>query len=179
VRTPATATRPVRLGKVLEFMGLLWAVDHELESLSKRMYAAHGVTGPQRLALRIVGHSPGIAAGRLAEVLRVHPSTLTGVLHRLVRRGLVARRRDPADARRALFELTARGRGVDALRAGTVEAAIRRAVRRLPAARLSALEGMLRAVAQSLAREARRAPARPWGAPAGSARRGSERSDDL
>jgi DNA-binding MarR family transcriptional regulator len=39
-----------------------------------------GVTGPQRLVLRVVGLFPGMSAGELATVLRVHPSTLTGVL---------------------------------------------------------------------------------------------------
>jgi DNA-binding MarR family transcriptional regulator len=60
---------------------------------------------------------------------------LTGILQRLGERGLVVRRADPADARRVLLELTARGREVDALRSGTVEVAVRRALRRLsPAA---------------------------------------------
>ncbi len=137
-------------------MGLLWAIDHELASLSKRMYTAYGITGPQRLVLRIVGRFPGIAAGRLARVLHVHPSTLTGVLDRLVKRGLLERRRDPHDARRALFSLTPHGRAVDALRSGTIEAAISRAVSPLAASRLAVVETILRAVARSLARERHR-----------------------
>src|SRR5258708_17032792 len=71
------------LGAVLDFMRLLWAVDHALQSSSKRMEATYGITGPQRLVVRIVGRFPGIAAGRAAEVLHVHPSTLTGILKRL------------------------------------------------------------------------------------------------
>ena len=49
----------------------------------KRMEQRSGVTGPQRLVLRVVGLFPGISAGALARLLHVHPSTLTGVLHRL------------------------------------------------------------------------------------------------
>src|SRR5206468_4578402 len=64
------------LGAVLDFMRLLWAVDHALQSASKRMEATFGVTGPQRLVVRIVGRFPGIAAGRVAQILHVHPSTL-------------------------------------------------------------------------------------------------------
>ncbi len=130
------ATRPGdKLGPVLEFMSLLWAVNHGLESLSKRMEAALGVTGAQRLVLRIVGQNPGIGAGPLAEILRVHPSTLTGVMQRLVERRLLKRARDPDDARRAVLELTAAGRVIDALRAGTVEAAVKRMLRGLQAGR--------------------------------------------
>ena len=35
--------------------------------------------------------------------MHVHPSTLTGILKRLERQGLVERRADPRDGRRALF----------------------------------------------------------------------------
>src|SRR6266540_480401 len=97
-----------RLGPVLEFMRALWALDHALQSASKRMESRLGITAPQRLVVRIVGRFPGISAGEVAEILHVHPSTLTGVLKRLEGRGFVARRADPRDARRALLGLTAR-----------------------------------------------------------------------
>ena len=71
------------LGAVLDFMRRLWALDHALQSISKRMETTLGLTGPQRLVIRIVGHSPGISAGKLAELMHVHHSTLTGVLGRL------------------------------------------------------------------------------------------------
>jgi DNA-binding MarR family transcriptional regulator len=123
------------LGSVLGFMRALWALDHALQSASKRMEATLGVTAPQRLVVRILGRFPGISAGEVSDILHLHPSTLTGILQRLGERGLVVRRADPADARRVLLELTARGREVDALRSGTVEVAVRRALRRLsPAA---------------------------------------------
>src|SRR5207237_5168684 len=108
------------LGAVLDFMRLLWALDHALQSASKRMESNFGMTGPQRLVMRIVGRFPGIAAGRVAQILHVHPSTLTGILKRLEARGLLQRRADPRDARRALFILTPRGRKLDPVRAGIV-----------------------------------------------------------
>jgi DNA-binding MarR family transcriptional regulator len=116
------------LPDVLQFMQLLWAVVHGLERISKRMTGEVGVTGPQRLVLRVVGLFPGLSAGDLATVLHVHPSTLTGVLQRLVAQRLLARADDPADRRRAVLHLTKRGVGVNAARQGTVEAAIARAL---------------------------------------------------
>jgi DNA-binding MarR family transcriptional regulator len=145
---------------VLGFMSLLWALNHELESLSKRMAVAFGVTGPQRLAVRIVGRSPGISAGELADVLRVHPSTLTGIVHRLVDSGLLERRRDPADARRTLLVLTARGRAIDTMRNGTVESAISRALRQVPPSQLGAAMDVLEQLALALEKEARGGRAR-------------------
>lgn len=158
------ATRGVRsvedddphLGKVLGFMRLLWAIDHGLQSLSKRMDARIGVTGPQRLALRILGRFPGIPAGRLAEILKVHPSTLTGVLRRLEERGLVERRSDENDRRRALLTLTNAGRLIDAQRHGTVEAALRNVLQRLPPQKVAAAEDVLAAIAAELEKGAQR-----------------------
>jgi len=142
-----------RLGDVLEFMRLLWAVDHGLQSTSKRMAANLGITGPQRLVIRIVGRFPGISAGELAEVLHVHPSTLTGVLKRLEQRRLLERAADPRDARRALLGLTRRGRAVDTTRTGTVEASVRAALGRQPSARLAAARAVLLALADELGAE--------------------------
>jgi DNA-binding MarR family transcriptional regulator len=123
-----------RFGPVLEFMRALWALDHSFQSASKRMESRLGVTSPQRIVVRVVGRHPGISAGEVAEILHLHPSTLTGVLKRLEARGVVSRSADPADGRRALLTLTARGRKIDSLRSGTVESAVRRALQDLPQA---------------------------------------------
>ena len=141
------------LGKALDLMSLLWAVDHALQSTSKRMKRAIGVTAPQRLVIRFVGRQPGISAGTLAETLHLHPSTLTGVLHRLQKRGLVERRPDPADGRKALFFLTRAGAMTDGVRTGTVESAIRRAIVRLKPAELAAARRVLAVLAGELERE--------------------------
>jgi DNA-binding MarR family transcriptional regulator len=142
----------LELGQVLEFMQALWAVDHELQSSSKRQEATTGVTGPQRLVIRMVGRFPGIAAGKVSDILHLHPSTLTGVLKRLEAHGLLERRPDPADGRRALLTLTAEGRAVDASRGGTVEAGVRRALAKLPPRTVAAAREALERLAAELAR---------------------------
>jgi DNA-binding MarR family transcriptional regulator len=143
---------PRSLGQVLEFMRSLWALDHQLQSASKRMEAGAGITGPQRLVVRIVGRFPGISAGEVSEILHLHPSTLTGILKRLSDRGLVERRADPHDARRALLHLTGRGRGTDEVRTGTVEAAVRRTLSRLRPRTVQAAREVVDAIAAELER---------------------------
>lgn len=138
------------LGDTLSFMRLLWAVTHGLESTSKRMLAELGVTGPQRLVLRIVGQSPDISPGELATVLHVHPSSLTGVLQRLTKTKLLLRVRDPDDGRRSTLTLTPLGRQINARRAGTVEAAVQRALAAVPPAKLQAAEAVLKLLAAEL-----------------------------
>jgi DNA-binding MarR family transcriptional regulator len=129
---------------------LLWSVHHGLQEVSKRMLSEVGVPGPQRLVLRIVGREPDISAGRLAEVMRLHPSTLTGVLGRLVRAGLLSRRPDEHDGRRAALRLTTKGRAVNAHRAGTAEAAVGRALARMNPSEVKAARGVLAAIAGEL-----------------------------
>ena len=146
---PAAEAPPV-LGEALEFMRLVWAVDHGLQSTSKRMESTLGLTGPQRLVVRLVGRFPGIAAGRLAQLLHVHPSTLTGVLKRLEKRGLIERKSDPLDARRALFQLTSAGRSLDVPASGTVEAAVSRVLGRMSRSRIVGTQEVLTALAEEL-----------------------------
>jgi DNA-binding MarR family transcriptional regulator len=120
------------MGPVLEFMRVVWALDHALQKTSKRMETVLGITAPQRLVIRILGRFPGMSAGLLAIILHLHPSTLTGVLKRLQRRGLITRRADPRDRRRAVFGLTAKGRSLNVEAEGTVEAAVRAAFKEIP-----------------------------------------------
>ncbi|MEP7050261.1 MAG: MarR family transcriptional regulator, partial [Pseudomonadota bacterium] len=146
----ANADDTVNLGDVLGFMRLLWAVAHGLESASKQMQARVGVTGPQRLVVRIVGHYGSISPGELARVLQLHPSSLTGVLRRLENASMITRDVDPSDGRRAVLRLTKAGKRLDAQRAGTVEAAVRAALSALPDGMVRAAEDVLRQVASEL-----------------------------
>jgi DNA-binding MarR family transcriptional regulator len=113
---------------VLRFMRLMWSVDHGLHKVSKRMSSVLGVTGQQRLAVRVIGGSPGITPSEVAEQMHLDPSTMTGILRRLEENRLIVRRSDPRDARRARLSLTDEGRQIDRQSAGTIEAAVRRAL---------------------------------------------------
>lgn len=138
------------LGPVLDFMRLVWAVDHGLAARSKRMEAQIGVTGPQRFVVRVVGRFPGISAGQLAEILHLHPSTLTGILQRLEAAGLLKRKDDPVDRRRALFVLSPKGKRVDGPRTGTVEDAVRKALGGLRESEIASARRVLVALADQL-----------------------------
>jgi DNA-binding MarR family transcriptional regulator len=122
-------TRP--LPEVLEFMQVLWRLVHGLEQRSKRMAVTAGITGPQRLVLRLVGLYPGISATELSGVLHLHPSTVTGVLRRLEQQGLLAREPHAKDRRRAVLTLSAKGAKVNRMRAGTAEGDVGDALQRL------------------------------------------------
>src|SRR3979409_1451095 len=99
----ATATvhyqeRP--LGQTLDFLRVLWALNHGLATTSRYMKSKFGVTGRQRLIIQVVNGFPGIPAGDLAKVLHLDPSTLTGVLQQMSERGLLLLQPDSRDRRR-------------------------------------------------------------------------------
>ncbi len=148
------------LDGTLGFMRALWAVDHGLRKSSLRMHRSLGVGGRDRLAIRIIGRFSEISAGELAKILHVHPSTLTGVLDRLLRAGLLRRSADPEDARRARFELTPAGRRIDRIRSDTVEDRVARALRTLPQPKIDAALQVLERVAEELVARPQRATRR-------------------
>jgi len=135
---------------VLDFMRLLWDIEHGLQSTSKRMRATLGVTGPQRLVLRVVSRFPGMSAAEAAHVVRLHPSTLTGVIQRLVDKGLLVRDRDPRDTRRMRLRVVPRAGRYTRHSAGTVEAAIKAALESMPATHVTHARAVLTAVANAL-----------------------------
>jgi DNA-binding MarR family transcriptional regulator len=155
VRTRAigrSAETPPRLDRILAFLRLLWALDHGLQRVSKRMEAERGVTGQQRLLLRVASRNPGISPGQLAEALHLHPSTVTGLLQRLARRGYLTRRRDPTDGRRFSVRLTPKARPAVAPGPRTVEALVGKALSIFPDGKIEASEELLRALANALER---------------------------
>lgn len=137
----------------LELMQVLWAVDHALDQLSHRMEREVGLTGPQRLVVRLLGHSPGAAPGELARMLHLHAATVTGILKRLEARGLVERAPDPWDRRRSQVRLSKKGRKYDAPHPHTVEAAVGRVLARMSRQEVAAARQVLVALQQELTAE--------------------------
>jgi DNA-binding MarR family transcriptional regulator len=146
----ARSRREPPVDSTLSFLRLLWSLDHSLRRMSKRMESSLGLTGPQRLVIRAVGQFPGTSAGRVAEFLQVHPSTLTGVLKRLHTRGLIGRRALPRDRRQTVLTLTAKGRGVDASTADTIESVVRRIMGEVSGEDLRATHRLLERLTKAL-----------------------------
>lgn len=140
-------------GETLQFMQRMWDFVHALDVRSKRMMSTIGVTGPQRLVIRLVGQQPGQTASEIAAMLGKHPSTLTGVLARLEERDLLVREADPEDRRRARFKLTVAGKKIDRERRGTVEAATRRALARVERGDIEKTLALVAILVEELGRE--------------------------
>ncbi|WP_239024350.1 homoprotocatechuate degradation operon regulator HpaR [Ramlibacter humi] len=70
----------------------------------------HGLSDQQWRVLRVLGEHGTVETGRVAREAFILGPSLTGVLARMERDGLVKRERDPADQRRTVVEATAKGR---------------------------------------------------------------------
>lgn len=155
----------VALPPALELLRSVWAVDRALQEVSRVMSIHLGVTGPQRLILRFVGKAPGTSPKRLAEVLHLDPSTLTGHLQRLESDGLLQRDHAPEDGRRQRLRLTDAGRRLDVKTPGTVEAAVEQVLGGVDGKDIIAAREVLERLAHALRDQAKKCaetkPARP------------------
>lgn len=127
---------------------------HEVARLFRRRFEEeaqlHGVTLPQWRALAEIYRSEGITQVALASCVDSDPMTLSGVLDRLEKRGLIERFPDPRDSRAKAARITDEGlKIVEAAR----EVGLRiqaRAVEGVGAAEQQALLALLQRVRNNL-----------------------------
>lgn len=115
-----------------DLLPLLWEAHHALQGMSRQMERTLGVSGPQRLVLREVGRRPDLPPGELAELLGVHPSTITGLVDRLVDRGLMHRVRRADDRRSSHLRLSPTGEALLHQDAPTIESVVESATCEMP-----------------------------------------------
>jgi homoprotocatechuate degradation regulator HpaR len=70
----------------------------------------HALSDQQWRVLRVLGEHGAVETGRVAREAFILGPSLTGMLARMERDGLISRRRDPGDQRRTVIEATPRGR---------------------------------------------------------------------
>ena len=72
----------------------------------------HALSDQQWRVLRVLGEHGAVETGRVAREAYILGPSLTGMLARMERDGLITRSRDPQDQRRTVVEATAQGRKV-------------------------------------------------------------------
>ena len=82
----------------------------------------HGLSDQQWRVLRVLGEHGVVDTGRVAREAYLLGPSLTGVLARMERDGLVRRERDPADQRRTVVEASPKGLKLVGKLSHTVEA---------------------------------------------------------
>ncbi|MGZ0068671.1 MarR family winged helix-turn-helix transcriptional regulator [Microbacterium arborescens] len=88
----------------------LYAASRATTKAYAALLEPHGLTYPQYLVLVLLWNRDGRGVGDLGEALDLDSGTLSPLLRRMTRDGLVERGRDSVDERVVTVSLTARGR---------------------------------------------------------------------
>ncbi|QDL39437.1 homoprotocatechuate degradation operon regulator HpaR [Rhodoferax sediminis] len=83
---------------------------------------AHALSDQQWRVLRVLGEHGVVETGRVAREAFILGPSLTGVLARMERDGLIRRERDPEDQRRTVVEATTKGLKLVGKLSATIEA---------------------------------------------------------
>lgn len=81
----------------------------ESRRLTKEIAAQHGLTGPQLTVVKMLEALGDLPLSRLSEKIRAQNSTVTGIVDRMEREGLVIRVRSAEDRRVVHIQLTSKG----------------------------------------------------------------------
>jgi DNA-binding MarR family transcriptional regulator len=111
-------------------------IVHELRVTTHRAEDEVGLSGAQLFVLRELAAEPGISIRRLSQRTLTDPSSVSVVVARLVEHGFITRKSDPADARRSVLAVSAKGRALLARAPEPFQARLFTALRALPSARL-------------------------------------------
>lgn len=87
----------------------IYAASNLITRLYHKPLAELGLTYPQYLVMLVLWEDGTQSVGTLGDKLYLDSGTLTPLLKRMERAGLVERQRDPIDERRVLVSPTARG----------------------------------------------------------------------
>lgn len=107
---PAATRRPPPSPVTREIVNGLRRVVRAVELYSQEVLKTFGLTGPQLWALKTLRRAGPLATSALAASLAVQPSTLSVLIDRLEKRGLVRRVRPREDRRFVEITLTPKGR---------------------------------------------------------------------
>lgn len=103
---PAAKNRPRQAPLEDQVLVALRRIIRSIDIHSRMLVKHYGLTGPQLVVLQEIAKHGEITPGRLAQAVSLSQATVSGILERLKKRGLIARRRSQSDRRRVLVKST-------------------------------------------------------------------------
>jgi len=137
-----------RDAQVSETMQSLRRIFKALQDYSQEVSSSFGITGPQLWALKTLSRHDGLALGDLSRQMYLHPSTITGVIDRLERKGYVARDRDRNDRRVVKVKLTPAGEELVAKAPNPVQGKMIYGLRKMKKSELTVIYESVRKLAE-------------------------------
>ena len=97
----ASSARLRELAQLIEQQ--LNVIQRNMRQRLQAEFARGNLTGPQRLVMSILVRSPGLSLKQLSEGVSLAHSTVSGIVDRLVKQGLIERQTHPSDRRVTLL----------------------------------------------------------------------------
>jgi len=97
---------------ITETMQSLRRIFKTIQDYSHEVSGEFGITGPQLWTLKTIHQNGSLSLGNLSQKMYLHPSTISGVIDRLEKKGYVLRDRDLEDRRVIKVVLTPKGKRV-------------------------------------------------------------------
>ncbi|HSM16590.1 MAG TPA: MarR family winged helix-turn-helix transcriptional regulator [Gemmatimonadales bacterium] len=108
--SPPSEYGAVEHGASQAVLAALRRIMRAIDLYSRQLMQQLGVTAPQLIVLQELARHGRVPAGSLAKRVSLSAATVTGIISRLEKRGLVERREDDTDRRRVLVGVTPEGR---------------------------------------------------------------------
>jgi len=150
-------SRPRDREDLAELSETIFALYAQGRRMNQRLAAQHGLTAQQLAALSLLAHSSPLSLGELGESMRTGASTLTGIVDRMEREGIVARERSAEDRRVWRVALTARGKALAAQVETTPGGVVREALAALSPAERRELGRLLGKLSSAVSSAGKRA----------------------
>lgn len=97
---------------ISEIMQSLRRIFKAIQDYSHEVSDKFGITGPQLWVLKTISQNENLSLSDLSKRMYLHPSTITGLMDRLEKKGYVARNRDQVDRRVISVQLTPKGKSL-------------------------------------------------------------------
>ena len=121
---PRQVVRNVAIAEIMQSLRRIFkAIQVYFQEISKKF----GITGPQLWALKTISAQGSLSLGELSKKMYLHPSTISGVVDRLEKKGFVIRDRGREDRRVVTVRLTPQGKKIVAKAPNPIQGFIPRA----------------------------------------------------
>lgn len=106
---PKQITRDVAISEIMQSLRRIFKT---IQDYSHEVANKFGITGPQLWTLKTIYQNGSLSLGDLSQRMYLHPSTISGVIDRLEKKGYVLRDRYQKDRRVVKVDLTSQGKRV-------------------------------------------------------------------
>lgn len=125
-------------------------ISRAVDLYSRYLALRHSLTGPQLVCVRHLLRHGAMPPGTLARRISLSPATVTGIIDRLEKRGLVTRARSTDDKRKVEIALTEAGRQLGAQMPPPLHEVFSRRLNALPADEQAEIDGVLARIVEMM-----------------------------